>query len=83
MVVVPYIVKTIKNNDGEKLFKISELLGAMAKSKNTDIIEVLELTIFEGLATEYKNEYLYLKKYLNEETLKSCIAIEKYVLINR
>lgn len=83
MVVLPYIINIIKNNDEVRLKKTSEFFEEMAKSNNSEITEVLEFTVLEGLASEYIDEYLAFKKYFMNETVKSCDNIEKYVLVNK
>ena len=78
MVVVPFLIELLSENESEKLKVAFEFLEKMAKSKDTLIAEVLEFSVLEDFISQDKKVLNMLKGYMGPETLESCVSLEKF-----
>lgn len=78
MVVVPFLLELLSQNESEKLNIAFDFFEQMANSKDVLISEVLEFTVLEDFISQDKDVLNKLKAYMKPETLKSCIAVEKF-----
>ena len=80
MVVVPFLVELVKNNDTNKIRIAFDFFEKMAKDSNSMISEVLEFTILEDIISRGKKIINICKPYMKKNTLDSCMKVEKYML---
>ncbi|MDO4179485.1 MAG: hypothetical protein Q4D21_09930 [Phascolarctobacterium sp.] len=80
MVVVPYLVHLLDLGDKDKLKRAFEYFEKMASSGDILICEVLEFTILEDLISRGAKNLELAKKFMQHETLESCLKVEKYML---
>lgn len=78
MVVVPYILLMLKNNDKVKLDKIFDFIEEMSICDDVKVQEVLDFTVLESLIDTGNQELEQIKKFMKENTLKHCEKIEEY-----
>ena len=81
-VITPYLINIIKNNNINKIIKSFEFVEQCLKTKNTDITEVIEFSLLEGVVAEIGLKINELYIYFGEETIKSIDCIKKYIQIN-
>jgi endonuclease IV len=81
-VITPYLINIIKNNNVNKIIKSFEFVEQCLKIKNTDITEVIEFSLLEGVVAEIGLKINELYIYFGEETIKSIDCIKKYIQIN-
>lgn len=80
MIVMPFIIKLIVKKNEKKLKIAFNSFEQMATSEEPLICEVLEFTVLETLISQEKNTLNYCKSYMKKETLKSCLAVEQYMM---
>ena len=80
MVVVPFLMELLKNNDEKKLNTAFAFFEQMAETDNPMISEVLEFTILEDIISRGKDILAEFKPYMKRKTLESCFAVEKYMM---
>ena len=78
MVVVPFLLGLLSENENEKLKVAFEFLEKMAKSKDALIAEVLEFSVLEDFISQDEEVLSKLKGYMGPKTLESCISLERY-----
>jgi endonuclease IV len=81
-VITPYLINIIKNNNVNKIIKSFEFIEQCLRTKNTDITEVIEFSLLEGVVAEIGLKINELYIYFGEETIKSIDCIKKYIQIN-
>ena len=79
MVIVPYIMKKIREKDDITVKKIFAFMENMAICKDVRVREVLDFTILEQLIDDGDNRLDHIKKYMGANTLENCEEIEKYL----
>lgn len=82
MVVIPYLIELLKDNNKKNLTKAFCFFEKMAETNDNKISEVLEFTILENIISCGKNIYNSFKPYMGKETLNSCLTVEKYLTIS-
>lgn len=80
MVVVPFIVHCLKNNEVDKLKCAFSFFEEMAVSENTLISEVLEFTILEDILSRGGNFTNACKQFMGDKTISSLMHISRYLL---
>lgn len=81
-VVIPFTLSLLNNDKNEEIIKAFDYFEQMASSKTSDITEVLEFTVLENLISSGSSILEKSKNFMGTETLKSCLNIEKYLLID-
>lgn len=80
MVVMPCFIKSVVDDNKPICVKIFSFLEKMSVSEDIRVQEVLDFTVLEQFV-DFGTEFLdKCKIYMNENTLKHCLKIEKYFL---
>lgn len=80
LVVTPYILDEV-NNNGENVKQIFDFLEDMTFCEDVKVREILDFTILEQFVDEGKKQLDILKNFMHENTLKCCLEIEKYFIV--
>ena len=80
MVVVPFVIKLIEEENEIKLKMAFDFFEQMSLSKDSLICEVVEFTILEDLISRGQDIVDKCKIYMGKETLECCRAVEKYMM---
>lgn len=80
MVVVPYIMVLLENNEQQKLITAFDFFEKMADSNESMISEVLEFTVLEDIISRGKDILDMCKLYMKQKTKESCLSVEKYLM---
>jgi len=80
VVVVPYILQTVREDRLLEIQKIVLFLEEMALCDDADVVDVLDYTVLEQLIDEDHSTLDIFKKYMGEQTLKHCQEIGRYFL---
>lgn len=70
IVFVPYIIKVCKTGSAEKIGKICRFLEKMAQSFDTEVTEVLNVSVLEPLILDESDVTDILQEYMGTETKK-------------
>lgn len=82
-VVIPFILSLLQADNPSALRRAFAYFEEMASSDSTQVVEVLEFTVIENLLSHGKEIADKAKKYMGQETLKSCQVIEPYFSSDR
>ncbi len=80
MIVVPYILYSVQNEETSVIKRIFQFLENMATCNDVKINEVLDFTVLEQLVDEEKEILEQCKPYMGSYTLMQCKKIEEYIL---
>lgn len=78
-VVVPFVIRLLKEDDSEALTQAFRFFEEMASSGDAKITEVLEFTVIENLMSNGVAIFEAAKKYMGTEMLKSCENVSQYL----
>lgn len=78
MVIVPYILYIVNNQENMIIQKIFCFMEQMANCQDVKVQEVLDFTILEQLAEQGHEKLQECKKYMGMNTLQHCEKIEEY-----
>ena len=80
MVVVPFIIKLIEDNEEFKIKTAFDFFEKMAESEDSLISEVLEFTILEDLISRDKHILEKCRVFMGRKTMESCSVVENYMM---
>lgn len=80
MVVVPFILELVKENNSQKLKIAFDYFEQMETSADPKICEIVEFTVLEDLVSQNQDILDSCKVYMGPETLAGCQAIEQYTM---
>lgn len=79
-VITPFLLKSINNNEYEKIIKSFEFIEKCLNLKDKEITGVIEFSLLEGLVAQLGSKIIDLYVYCGDETLKSINVIKKYII---
>ena len=79
MVIVPYILYIVENEEEKIIQKVFCFMEQMAVCQDIKVQEVLDFTILEQLADKGHDKLQECKKYMGMNTLQHCKKIEEFI----